>query len=189
MNAHLKPVFELVLPAIESAGIAYWVYGGVAIAGINRAFLRKNPDVDVFVMNDDYDKTVGLVARLEKELGWTHKDAKEQRDRRKRDWFAGGNHRDIFSVVAAYPVKDSRVQFKFGRDFFPNSPLTEEERRIDSYCFVSPSADLLKELLIAKSNERKPLRERIEKLKIDAKVIMTGDEYSELCARLDRHEN
>ena len=112
MNEHLSPVFEKILPALKKSGIPYWVYGGVTTAGINGAYLRKHPDVDVFVINDDYDKTIELVTRLGSELGWTHKDAKEQRGRRKRDWFAGGNH--MFSVVPVYPMDGGRVLVKFG---------------------------------------------------------------------------
>jgi hypothetical protein len=189
MNEHLNPIFEIVLPTIEQAGISYWGYGGVATAGINGAYLRTNPDVDVSVMNDEYDKTIELVARLEKELGWSHKDAKEQRGRRKRDWFVAGRHRAIFSVVAVYPMDGGRVLFKFGRDFIPNSPLTSEVRRIGNYSFVSPSVDLLKELLIAKSNEPKLLRQRIENLKIDARVFMPEGEYQEFCDWLDALNN
>ena len=42
INEHLGPVFEEVLPAISNAGIKYWVYGGVGVAGINGKYIREN---------------------------------------------------------------------------------------------------------------------------------------------------
>jgi hypothetical protein len=186
MNEHLKPVFEVVIPAIKNAGIPYWVYGGVAIAGINETYLRVHPDVDVFVMDDDYDKTTDLVTRLEKELNWDHADARRQRGRPKREWYVIGKlpRRDIFSVVAVYR-NGERIRFVFRHDLVPDSILTSEARRINGYSFVSPSIELIKELLIDKSNEKRLTRHRRKKLKIDAKVLMPEDEYHQFCARLD----
>ena len=96
MNEHLRQIFEAIIPAIENADIAYWVYGGIAIAGLNGAYLRENPDVDIFVMSNDY------------------------------------------------------------------------------------------ELLMSKIDSGKLLKDRREKLKHDAKVLMSDDEYRALCAHLDR---
>ena|ERR1700741_1910188 len=45
MNEHLAPIFSVVLPELHRSGSKYWVYGGVAIAGIKGNFLRPNPDV------------------------------------------------------------------------------------------------------------------------------------------------
>jgi hypothetical protein len=133
-------------------------------------------------MNDEYDRTIELVTRLEKVLNWEHKEAPPQRGRRKRDWYVFGTRRDIFSVVPVYPV-DDRVRFIFGRDFIPDSKLTSVMRRIGTYSFVTPSTEFIKELLISKVNSGNLSRDRRKKLKIDAKVIMTKAEYIELCDR------
>lgn len=138
MNEHLRQIFEVIIPAIENADIAYWVYGGVAIAGINGAYLRETPDVDIFVMTNDYDKTIRLVTCFEKALNWEHCDAKPQGGRRKRAWHIVGERKDIFSVIEVYPVGE-RVRFVFGTDFIPQSPLTAVSHRIGDYLFITPS--------------------------------------------------
>ncbi len=185
MNEHLRQIFEAIIPAIENADIAYWVYGGVAIAGINGAYLRENPDVDIFVMSNDYDETIELVTRFEKELNWKHCDAKPQRGRRKREWRMVGERKDIFSVIEVYPVGEN-VRFIFGTDFIPQNPLTAVRRRIGDYSFITPSSELIKELLVSKIDSGKLLKDRREKLKHDARVLMSDDEYRALCAHLDR---
>ena len=44
---------------IERAGIPYWVYGGIAVAGIAGQFIRPSPtvDVDIFVFEEDFERT------------------------------------------------------------------------------------------------------------------------------------
>ena len=184
MNEHLKPIFETVLPVIESGGIPYWIYGGVAIAGINGDYVRYNLDVDTFVTSDDYDKTINLITLYETGLNWEHRDAKPQRGRRKREWRIVGSNRDILSVIEVYPVGKS-VRFIFGTDFIPQNPLSTERRTIGDYSFVTPSKEFMKELLMSKVNSGSLNRDRIRKLKIDAKVVMTEDEYVDLCVQLD----
>jgi hypothetical protein len=41
MNEHLEPVFIVLLPGLEKAGIDYWVFAGVAIAGLQGEFFVK----------------------------------------------------------------------------------------------------------------------------------------------------
>ena len=52
-NTHLAPVFNEIFPLLIAQEIKYWVYGGVAIAGVKGSFGRKNADVDVFVLEED----------------------------------------------------------------------------------------------------------------------------------------
>jgi hypothetical protein len=186
MNEHLNPIFESVLPALAEAEIPYWVYGGVAIAGINRGYLRTNPDVDLFVMNDDYDKTIELVVAFEKKLGWEHRPTETRRGRPKSEWLING--RELLSIVPVFPHGD-RVRFDFGRDFIPQTILTTVTRRIGAYSFVTPSAEFIKELVINKVNSAKLLTTRKAKLRIDAKVVMNEEEYKRLCDRLYGAEN
>jgi hypothetical protein len=187
VNEHLNPVFESVLPALTQVGIHYWVYGGVAIAGINGAYIRENPDVDVFVRNEDFDKAIESVERLEKTLGWKHEDAVPQRGRRKRDWYVLDTGREIFSIVPVFGF-GGLVRFVFGRDFVPTTVLTSVSRRVGSYVFNTPSTEFMKELLVNKVESGKLLRERRKKLKLDARVVMDDDEYRTVCERLDRAE-
>ena len=187
MNEHLRPSFETVLPTIQNAGIRYWVYGGIAIAGINGAYCRDNPDVDIFVLDDDYDRTIDLVAGLEQQLNWEHRDADQQRERRKREWRIIGTKGDILSIVPVFPQGDS-VRFVFERDFVPSTNLTEETRTIGTYSFITPSKEFLKELLIRKVNRGRLIKQRRKKLRKDAKVVMDHEEYNRLCDRLDAME-
>jgi len=184
VNEHLSPVFGSVLPALTLVGIPYWVYGGIAIAGINGAYIRENPDVDVFVMDEDFDKAIESVQRLEKKLGWKHKDATLQRGRRKRVWYALDTGREIFSIVPVFG-SGGLVRFVFGRDFVPRTVLTSVSRRIGNYVFITPSTEFLKELVLRKAESSRLLIQRRKKLKIDARVVMDDDEYRRLCERLD----
>jgi hypothetical protein len=187
VNEYLNPVFEWVFPALTQAGIDYWVYGGVAIAGVNGAYIRENPDVDVFVMNEDFDKAIESVERLETTLGWRHKDAAPQRGRRKRDWYIGDTGREIFSIIPVFG-SGGLVRFVFGRDFVPTTVLSAVSRRIGTYVFITPSTEFLKELVLCKVESGRLLRERRKRLKIDARIVMDDDEYRRLCERLDRPE-
>src|SRR5829696_1843077 len=112
MNEHLKCVFEIVLPAVEQAGIRYWVYGGVAVAGIKGKFMRPNPDVDLFVMEHDYEKIVEIISEFESAFGWRPKDDDSEK-RKKRDWFPSGRDEDILSVVPVFSDGD-QIRFVFG---------------------------------------------------------------------------
>lgn len=182
MNEHLTPVFEIVIPAIEESGIAYGVYGGVATAGINGAFVRLNPDVDVFVLRDDYETTIELVTALEGELGWTHYDAEPLKEKRpKREWSIVGKRHDIFSVIPVYPIGD-KVQFIFGVDLVPKNPLTQERRGIDEHSFVTPSVEFIRELFVHKLRSGKLSEERLKKCRDDAKVLFPEHTLEELLA-------
>lgn len=185
MNEHLTPVFEVVIPAIERVDIDHWVYGGVGVAGIYGGYLRDNPDVDIFVMSEDYDRIIDLVTSLEIVLGWEHSDARPQRGRPKREWHLLGQKSDIFSIIPVYPAGES-VRFVFGEDYTPQSPLTKVIGTLGDYSFVTPSSEFLKELLICKANSGRLSQDRIKKLKIDARVVMTDSEYERFCADLDR---
>lgn len=184
MNEHLDPIFKIVLPALERAGFGYWVFGGVAIAGINGGFVRTNPDADVFVLDNDYDQTIRVVSNLEKLLGWDSRDAHLQRGRPKRDWFIEGTKEDVFSIVPCYPSGD-RVRLVFGSDLVPISPLTSERRTIVNHSFITPGKDFMKELLWAKVNSGSLSKQRVKKLKVDGKVVLSDSEYEMLLRSLN----
>jgi hypothetical protein len=190
MNDHLNSIFETILPALEKAGISYWVYGGVAIAGIKGEFVRNNnKDVDVFVLNENYVRTIELVENLETSLNWEHKDARLLKGKRpKREWFLIGNRHDIFSVIPVYKVGD-KVQFVYQTDLTPKSSLTQERRTINEYTFVTPSVEFIKELFMHKINGGNLTKERQRKCRMDAEVILTEDERIRLFARFDKTEN
>ncbi|SRR6266545_4722705 len=189
MNEHLNPIFETILPAIEKARIPYWVYGGIAIAGIKGQFIRPSKDVDVFVVNEDYERTIELVTALERGLDWEHGDARLLKGKRpKRSWFVVGNRHDIFSVIPVYRVGD-RVQFIYQTDLIPKNSLTQERRIINGYAFVTPNAEFIKELFLHKVDGGNLTKERQRKCRTDADVILTEDERTRLFAKFVDTEN
>jgi hypothetical protein len=181
MNEHLAPIFRMVLPELDRCGFKYWVYGGVAIAGIKGEFLRHNPDVDLFVMEDHYDKIVQTIAGFESRFGWRHEDDDVER-RKKRDWFAPDQKEDVLSVVPVFHAED-RVRFIFGSNSYtPQNVLSSEIRTIAGFSFNTPGTALIKELFLRKAHSGPYLLDsRITKMKIDAKVIMDGEEYENFC--------
>ena len=181
MNEHLAPIFRVVLPELDRSGSRYWVYGGVAIAGIKGEFRRPNSDVDLFVMEDDYEKIIETIAGFESELGWRHEDNDAEK-RKKRDWFAPDQKEDVLSVVPVFPA-GGRIMFVFGRgSYTPQNVLSSEIRTIIGFSFVTPSTALIKELFLRKAHSGPFLLDsRISKMKTDAKVIMDGDEYLSFC--------
>jgi hypothetical protein len=181
MNEHLAPIFCVVLPELLRSGSKYWVYGGVAIAGIKGKFLRPNPDVDLFVMEDDYEKIIETIAGLESKLGWTHED-KDAEKRNKRDWFAPNQNEDVLSVVPAFPA-GNRIRFVFGHGSYTSqNVLTSEIRTIAGLSFVTASTALIKELFLRKAHSGPYLLDsRISKMKTDARVIMDREAYQNFC--------
>jgi hypothetical protein len=178
VNEHLTPVFEVVLPAIEHAGIPYWVYGGVAIAGINGEFVRANTDVDLFVVDEDYEAARDSIELLGKELGWTPRDT-NFRARPKREWFELGNDKDLLSIMPVYKG-DGRVRivFQTSTNDYPISVLTQRQRRLGPFVFPTPDNSYIKDLFIrnlkyliksGRFRDRPELREKYEK---DANVIL-----------------
>ncbi len=81
MNEHLAPIFRVVLPELDRSGSKYWVYGGVAIAGIEGEFLRPNPDVDLFVMEDNYEKVIEPLQGSIQSLGGDTKTTMQRKEK------------------------------------------------------------------------------------------------------------
>jgi|SRR5215216_5228312 len=185
MNEHFAPIFRVVLPELDRSGFKYWVYGGVAIAGIEGEFLRPNPDVDLFVMEDNYEKVIETIAGFESELGWRYEDDDAEK-RKKREWFAPNQIEDVLSVIPVFPAGD-RIRFVFGRgSYTPQNVLTSETRTIAGFSFVTPSTALIKELFLRKAHSGPYLLDsRIIKMKTDAKVIMDGAEYQNFCTYVE----
>ena len=182
MNEHLQPVFELIVPAIEEAGISYWVYGGVAIAGIKGEFVRRNRDVDLFVLDEDYKLTRDVIQRIAENVGWTFIDS-NYRNRPKREWFERGHDKDLLSLMPVYKL-DARVRiiFQTSTNDFPGSVLDRQKRRVERWVFTTPDNSYLKELFmrnlkyivkVGKFADQPELRDKYEK---DAAVMLSDQE-------------
>ncbi len=185
MNEHLAPIFRVVIPELNCSGSNYWVYGGVAIAGIKGEFLRPNRDIDLFVMEDDYQKISETIAGLESELGWKHVDDDAEK-RKKRDWFAADQNDDVLSLVPVFSA-GNQIRFVFGRGSYTSqNVLSSEIRTIGGFSFVTPSRALIKELFLRKAHSGSHLLDsRIRKMKTDATVIMSGEEYQKFCTLIE----
>jgi len=182
MNPHLTPVFQDILPSLDQAGVSYWVYGGIAVAGIKGEFIRSNNDVDLFVLEQNYQAAIHVIDPLSKELGWTVKDTNFN-NRPKREFFGQGNHQDLLSIMPVFQKEQNIVVvFQTSRKSFPAKTLYREQRSIGSYRFTTPSIAIMKELFLhnldylirsKKFRDRKELRDKYE---ADAKVILSEEE-------------
>jgi hypothetical protein len=189
MNEHLNSIFELILPDIEKAKIKYWVYGGISVAGIKKEFIRKNDDVDIFVLNESYCKTLDVIEDTRINLGWRKEDSVHNK-RSKGSYFSPGIKNDIFSVI---PVYRENVKIKFVSStnsiYFPEDFLDSIRRSVGTYNFFTPKNEYIKDLFIFnlkhlfnnykdgknKLQRRKDLR---DKYIVDAQVILGKKEIN-----------
>lgn len=150
MNGHLELVFKKILSALEKSGIEYWVYGGVAIAGVKGIFYRHNDDVDIFVLDEDYQQILRVIEGLN--FNWIKpKPRKALKDiRPKTDYFISGQEKEVFSVIPIYKIDNNKVKFVYKVDLIPVSPLTREKKIIHDYIFYTPSPEFIKEQFIHK---------------------------------------
>jgi hypothetical protein len=154
-----------------------------ALDVLERRFMRENRDVDIFVLENNYQALIHLVSDISAVLCWKWRDTElKNRKRPKREFFANSTRHDIFSIVPVYKVAD-RVIFRFTSDkCLPESVLFQKRRSIGNYSLFTPDTDFIRELFIhnleylsrSKKLERNALR---EKYKIDAKVILSQEEY------------
>jgi hypothetical protein len=182
MNERLQPVFELIVPAIEQAGISYWIYGGVAIAGIKGEFIRQNRDVDLFVLDEDYESTRNIIQSIAENLGWRFIDT-NYKNRPKREWFEPDDDKDLLSLMPVFKL-DARVRIIFQTSIndFPVSVLDRHKRRVGPWVFTTPDNTYLKELFlrnlkyIIKVGKFASKQELRDKYKKDATVILSDEE-------------
>lgn len=184
MNEHLKPIFQIVLPALEKAGIDYWVYGGVAIASTKGEFYRPNDDIDIFVFDNDYQRTLKEIEKLN--YDWIRIEVAEPlKGRPKNNYFIEikGEEKEIFSVIPVYKVNNDKVKFIYKIELIPQVLLIREKRAIGDYIFFTPSTEFIKEQFIHKI-KGKIIKETelSEKEQKDAGVLF-GPDYSRIVER------
>ncbi len=185
-NEHLALIFQEVLPALTSGGVEYFVFGGVAIAGVTGEFFRKNEDVDVYVVEEDFSKTESILRALCQEHGdwdadgWTLSYSQLKTTRRpKLDLSIKGVQ--LFSVVPVYKTPQG-VEFRVLQVFMlPENALTQTARLVDGFQFFSPPDEVLFTLLrnlIQNYKERgKPVEEYAKHL-LDAKMVLPDEKLS-----------
>jgi hypothetical protein len=132
MNEHLGPVFSEILPLIEQAGIKYWVYGGVAYASMVGKVYRGIKDVDIFVLENDFDNLEKILVNTCIMNKWSICKSYDIPNRPKIEIYIGGKER-----LSAIPVvkTNERVVFKFceGPKNFSLDILNQVERLIDGF--------------------------------------------------------
>lgn len=179
MSEHLRPVFEIILPSLEGK-VDYWVYGGVAIAGVKGSFFRENSDVDIFVYEEDYLKAIDLIKRSGTQL--KSDEAPLIRNKRpKMDFYIGEVKSEIFSVIPIYKLDDGKIKFIYQSDFIPKNNLTKVVRTIGNYKFITSNTEFIKEQFMRKIGGKLAKQEELsEKTKKDAKVLFGKNYYEEV---------
>ncbi|MEK6833620.1 MAG: hypothetical protein AABY32_06260 [Nanoarchaeota archaeon] len=185
MNQHLEPIFKILIPNIEKSGLSYWVYGGVAIAGVKGNFYRVNADIDIFVLEKDYKKVINNITATSDRNLWIFKPAKLLNNRPKSELIIENKER--LSIVPIYE-RGNEIEFIFenGPKIFARKLLNPVIRYIGEYKFITPSEDLLKELLrcylesFFKSERRKNNKILWEKRKLDVEQLFGEQESKRL---------
>lgn len=187
LNEHLAVIFKEVLATLTNAGIKYWVFGGIGIAGIVGKFLRENKDVDVYILNDDFAKAESVLRQLVENHGdwdadgWVLSYSMMKKTKRpKLELSIKGVER--FSVVPVYKVADG-VEFRVIETFkLPNEALIQELKSVNGFQFFSPPKEILLNLFrqlieryIVHYNKPKPIDENSRHL-IDARAVFSKEE-------------
>ncbi len=160
-NIQLKPVFEILLPALENSGIDYWVYGGIGIAAYVGKFFRKNKDVDIFVKDIDFERTKSILGNLFLENNFKLKQKKALRNGRPKFviHIHENDKNEILSVVPIY-LKETCTEFlsNEGSTKFSKQILEKVDRNILGFKFFTPSDIYIKKIflnfLILRSDKR-----------------------------------
>lgn len=183
MNEHLESIFELLLPKLVEAGVDYWVFGGVSVAGMFGRFHRYNKDVDIFVKNADFRSTCSIVEALCQKSKHCPPDPETARP--KFEVF-DSNGKEVFSIIPIYP-EDYSVILRYpsqygGNQEFPIDLLEREERNVSGYRFFTSRNKYVKELFIKhmKTRPEKRLMMRSETFRKDAELLLTPLEIKEI---------
>jgi hypothetical protein len=147
MNEHLASVFNIIFPKLREKNINFWVFGGIAIAGIRGEYLRKNNDVDTFIEDKDFKKAKDILEELcVNHQKWKICYSVLNGLRPKTEIYENGN--EIFSLMPIYKNEVS-VDFIFpngGSDNFHPDVLTPVKRSLSGFKFNTPSSEYVKKL-------------------------------------------
>lgn len=181
MNKHLEPVFKIILPELEKSKIDYWVYGGVSVAAYVGRFIRQNPDADVFVKDNDFERVKLILEDLCNKNNFNLKLSTSKETGRPKIEITDSD--EILSVIPVYHENNVvlfRYEKKYGGDEkYSNQILEKVERNIADYRFFTPQNEYIKELFINHIIARLNKRGR-PKYKIDAKAILNSEELAKL---------
>ena len=180
MNKHLEPVFKILLLGLEKAEIDYWVYGGIAVAAFADKFIRDNRDVDIFVREEDFNKTKLTLENICTKQENTYL---KECDLLKKGSYSRPklevkiNRVERLSVVPVYLKDDSAVLvFGNGPKVFSNEILGKVERNLSGYKFFTPSKKYIKEIFLHCFRYKKNWKTK-ENVRKDAKAILSSEEF------------
>lgn len=179
MNKHLEPVFKIILPELEKSGIDYWAYGGVSVAAYVGRFIRQNPDVDVFVKDNDFERVKLILEDLcnKNNFKLIYSPPSKDSHRSKLDIKIDKKR---LSVISIY-LKNNVVVFEYpeGNQIYSDQILNKIKRNISGFRFFTPQNEYIKELfknhIIARPGKRSRSR-----YKIDAKAMLNSEELAKL---------
>ena len=179
LNKHLEPVFEILLPELEKAGIEYWVYGGVSIAAFAEKFIRENKDVDIFVKETEFESTRSILDNLCNQNNFRLISCKPLRRTQRPKLEIKIDKRERLSVVPVY-LKDNMVEFRFekGLEKYRCQILEKVERNISGYRFFTPPNEYIKSVFKNYLTSR-PDKKNKPKIQTDAKAILTPNELDQ----------
>jgi len=197
-NKNLRVVFEEILPALSDAGVKYWVYGGVGIAGIVGRFIRENQDVDIYVLEEDFFKIETILKRLCEEHGSWDADGWDFRysvlkinKRPKFDIFIKKIER--FSVIPIYKIYNG-VEFRTTETIrLSEKALIQELKSVCGFSFFSPPREVILDMFrsliekgIATQYNKFELSKEGSKYLIDARAALSENEINDYIKRFNK---
>ncbi|MFA7302466.1 MAG: hypothetical protein WC030_01840 [Candidatus Paceibacterota bacterium] len=194
--AHLQIIFEEVLPALVAENVRYWVFGGVAIAGVASRVLRsgenRNGDVDIYVCEADFNKAERIVRKLAEQHGDWDADRwvvtysmMKGTGRPKVELYV--KKYQLFSVVPVYPTEEG-VEFRvITSTSLPINALEQEQHELEGFKFFTPPVAVLKAIFRSFILERLETKDYIiahgTKRRVDAESLFDSLELEEFDER------
>lgn len=181
-NLHLAVVFEEILPVIDKAGFKYWVFGGVAVAGVIGKFIRTNDDVDVYVLEENFEDIRHQLELLcQTHAGWGLRNARPKKRTGRPKFDIHINKHEILSVIPVYKTAKG-VEFRVtGVELLPtDQTLTQEHRFVDGFSFFSPPQNIIKAIFKSFILDRQGIIINDPKRRMDAQALFSKQEFSEL---------
>jgi len=146
-NGHLIPVFSEIFSELSNRQITFWVFGGIAIAGIKGEFLRRNNDADIYILESDFSEAKLVLEKVcAKHSDWKICFSVLDNIRPKIEILA--REKEIFSLIPVYKAGNV-VKFIFpngGSIDFSSDVLVPVKRKIEEFEFITPSDKYIKKL-------------------------------------------
>lgn len=179
MNEYLKPIFEIVLPRMQSKNIKYWIYGGIGYASMFSKCYRNNMDVDLFVTENDFNNVEKLLTELCKDNDWRVVKSNLKSGRPKLDLKIKKGQKEVerMSITPVY-MKEEYLEIKFTRITlkYPVRDFKQVERLLDGYKFFTPEDSLLRSLFVNYLKSKKEYPDRKKRIE-DARHLLTKEDF------------